>query len=101
MNVMFDCVCECTDFKHNFKSEKETKSALGTLAELLQERLSYAKWFEGCNGFSVATYIVNISINPPRLNAVWIVTYKQIILFHFHFSNNDSTAIVCIDIVSF
>lgn len=34
MNVMFDCVCECTDFKHNFKSEKETKIALGSLAEL-------------------------------------------------------------------
>ena len=34
MNVLFDCVCECTDFKHNFKSEKETKIALGSLAEL-------------------------------------------------------------------
>ena len=34
MNVMFNCVCECTDFKHNFKSEKETKIALGSLAEL-------------------------------------------------------------------
>ena len=31
---MFNCVCECTDFKHNFKSEKETKIALGSLAEL-------------------------------------------------------------------
>ena len=31
---MFDCVCECTDLKHNFKSEKETKKALGSLAEL-------------------------------------------------------------------
>ena len=31
---MFDCVCECTDFKHNFKSEKETKIAPGSLAEL-------------------------------------------------------------------
>lgn len=27
LNVMLDCVCECTDFKHNFKSERETKIA--------------------------------------------------------------------------
>lgn len=35
LNVMLDCVCECTDFKHNFKSEKETKNALGSFAKLL------------------------------------------------------------------
>lgn len=34
LNVMLDCVCECTDFKHNFKSEREIKIGLSSLAEL-------------------------------------------------------------------
>lgn len=37
LNAMFDCVCECTDIKHNFKPEKKTKIGLGSLAELPRE----------------------------------------------------------------
>ena len=35
LNVMFDCVYECTNFKHNFKSEKEAKNTIGSLAKFL------------------------------------------------------------------
>ena len=42
LNVMFDCVCECTDFKHNFKSEKETKKSIGVCYCRRGQRESYA-----------------------------------------------------------